>query len=540
MVGHDHLVHRTNLASRAHQAVGTRSACYALTAIALGLVPFVVAADDRSGLSSSATAWDVALGLALVASGLLGLRPRQDAWVSLVGVSWLLGSVLGSTATLNRGVLLLCLLAFPSGQLTSRWGWWPYAAASVVALPPCPQAVASVAFFGAAWLLTLDRPLRPAQPFPGMLAAAAGAFQALGATTALIGARELIPVAANGYSSTLLALALGHPWASRIAARRVTDSAARWGDDHADSLYDPFGRVGELLGDVLGDPNLQVTPWSESTAWVSPADPAQPVGGAHAVVVHDGGHHLAVIHGSTSALDDPQTARSASEAVRLVVQHTELLAQERERLAQVSASRSRLVDVEDRERAALRVLLQTHVILPVSRLHSSLSPLATSPEVGEAHATVELVLEELDATVLEMDALLKGLPPGDLGDGRLVAALTELARRSPVPLEVSVDSHATGDAGAETMIYAFCAEAVTNALKHANADRIWCEVKLDDEELVARVRDDGTGDADPGGSGLQGLRDRLAARGGRLRLDSPPGVGTTVEARVPPRFDSPG
>jgi signal transduction histidine kinase len=78
-----------------------------------------------------------------------------------------------------------------------------------------------------------------------------------------------------------------------------------------------------------------------------------------------------------------------------------------------------------------------------------------------------------------------------------------------------------------------CCEALANAVKHAQATRAAITVEHVDGEVVVTVSDDGRGGADPSGSGLQGLVDRLAARKGRLQVDSPPGAGTTVTAMIP-------
>ena len=77
-----------------------------------------------------------------------------------------------------------------------------------------------------------------------------------------------------------------------------------------------------------------------------------------------------------------------------------------------------------------------------------------------------------------------------------------------------------------------CREALANAIKHANPSRIAITVRRTDGSITATVSDDGRGGANPSGSGLQGLADRLATLNGRLRVESPPGAGTTVTAVV--------
>jgi signal transduction histidine kinase len=97
---------------------------------------------------------------------------------------------------------------------------------------------------------------------------------------------------------------------------------------------------------------------------------------------------------------------------------------------------------------------------------------------------------------------------------------------------VVVADDAAGGQETETALFYVCCEALANAVKHAHATRVAITVERLDGEIVATVSDDGCGGADPSGSGLQGLADRLAARNGRLRVDSPPGAGTTVTAMI--------
>lgn len=86
----------------------------------------------------------------------------------------------------------------------------------------------------------------------------------------------------------------------------------------------------------------------------------------------------------------------------------------------------------------------------------------------------------------------------------------------------------------QTTAYFVVAEALTNASKHADSDRIEVRVAVGEGHAMVEVRDDGSGGVDAArGSGLSGLVDRVSALGGTLEIRSPAGVGTTVRARVP-------
>jgi signal transduction histidine kinase len=86
----------------------------------------------------------------------------------------------------------------------------------------------------------------------------------------------------------------------------------------------------------------------------------------------------------------------------------------------------------------------------------------------------------------------------------------------------------------EAAVYYTVSEALTNASKHADATRVWVSLRLETAVLRLVVRDVGVGGADPSrGSGLTGLRDRIEALGGRIRIESPPRGGTLIEVEIP-------
>jgi signal transduction histidine kinase len=102
----------------------------------------------------------------------------------------------------------------------------------------------------------------------------------------------------------------------------------------------------------------------------------------------------------------------------------------------------------------------------------------------------------------------------------------------PVPVEVDVSAGRLPEP-IEATAYFVVAEALTNVAKHARAQRATVTARVNDGVLRVEVRDDGAGGARLEGSGLLGLRDRLAALDGTLTVDSSPGGGTVVAATIP-------
>jgi antitoxin (DNA-binding transcriptional repressor) of toxin-antitoxin stability system len=498
-------------------------------------------------MSTTAVAGDVLLGLALAASGVIGKPPRQGVWVALIGVAWLLGSISAAVPTMSRGALFIALAAFPSGRLRAGSRWWYFGTATIVALPACPQLVAAAAFAVLAFQVVWRQPRISPAPSVSGVAVVTCLTQVAGALASTLEAPDLLVVARWGYMAVLTAVAVGFPWAAGEAARSVADSVSTQPVSTSWTLGDTARRLSELLGVALGDRALRVVPTNAgSTPGAAeppgpqpdgelPGQPAGP-GRGEPLVVTDRGIAVATVVAGSGSLDDPATATTVAESVRLIIRNAKLVASERARLAELAASRIRFIDAADQERAALGSQLRSEVTGPIEDVVASLSTaLSEDPATSE---TISLVASELRAAVREADDLLSGLPPTALGDGALGTVLEDMVRRSPIPVHLDVASDAIGDAAAETAIHAAVAESLTNVLKHSGATSCACSVRRDHGELVAEVRDEGVGGADESGLGLRGLADRLAARGGHLRVVSPPGGGTTVEARVPLRAQS--
>jgi signal transduction histidine kinase len=137
------------------------------------------------------------------------------------------------------------------------------------------------------------------------------------------------------------------------------------------------------------------------------------------------------------------------------------------------------------------------------------------------------------AALQELRDLARGIHPPILADRGLDAAIRALTAHAAVPVSVDVELAERPPAAVETAAYFVAAESLANALKHAQASRIDIDVQKRDDALVVRVLDDGRGGVSEDGGGLHGLRQRVEALDGSLRIASPEGGPTVIEAVLP-------
>jgi signal transduction histidine kinase len=192
-----------------------------------------------------------------------------------------------------------------------------------------------------------------------------------------------------------------------------------------------------------------------------------------------------------------------------------------------------LLATADRERATIADRLQADVVMRVSEAAAALRGAPIGLRDADVSDAVAVAIGELDGVGVELMRLVDGLGPSGVGYGGLERVLRDVASRSPLDVEIVAEPDAIGDVGAETALAYVCLEAMANATKHASARTLRIAIRRRGGFLEAVVADDGMGGADPDGAGLRGLADRLGAHGGRLRVESPPGAGTTVTAVVP-------
>ena len=204
--------------------------------------------------------------------------------------------------------------------------------------------------------------------------------------------------------------------------------------------------------------------------------------------------------------------------------------------AQLTASRARIVAAADDARRRIERDLHdgTQQRLVSLALELRGAEATVRPEQGELRAQLAHVARGLAAATEDLQQISRGIHPAILSEGGLGPALKTLARRSAIPVELSVRTDRRLPQPAEVAAYYVVSEALTNAAKHARASRVRVDVTARDALVVLSIRDDGVGGADAGrGSGLIGLRDRVEAVGGELEIASPAGSGTFLHVEIP-------
>jgi signal transduction histidine kinase len=303
----------------------------------------------------------------------------------------------------------------------------------------------------------------------------------------------------------------------------------------------PPGSVRDALAHTLGDPTLELALWlpdqgSYVDAQGRPLTLPAPGRERAVTVLGPAEAPVAALVHDPVLLERPALLTAAGAAARLALENERLQAELRAQLAELRASRTRIVTAGDEERRRLerdlhdgaqQRLLSLGLALQLAR--AQLGPNANGASETLAEADVEL-----RAALDELRELARGIHPAVLTEQGLGAALRSLAQRSPVPVTiVDVPEERLG-APAEAAAYFLVSEALANAAKHADASHVRVSVAHVGGRVLVDVEDDGVGGADPArGSGLRGLADRVIALDGELGVESPLGSGTHVHAEIP-------
>ena len=220
----------------------------------------------------------------------------------------------------------------------------------------------------------------------------------------------------------------------------------------------------------------------------------------------------------------------------LTAENEQLNEQLRAKLVELRASRMRIVEAGYEERRRVERDLHDGAQQRLVALTMSLRLVRGRMETDPRGAAVLLdeAMEELGEATRELRELARGIHPAVLSDRGLEAAVSGLADRSPVPVEIVETPSRRLPAPIESASYFVVAEALTNVARYAQAESVQVRMAQSDGLVEVEIRDDGAGGADPAsGTGLRGLADRVAALDGELTVASPAGGGTTIRARIP-------
>lgn len=246
------------------------------------------------------------------------------------------------------------------------------------------------------------------------------------------------------------------------------------------------------------------------------------------------GTGLAALVQDDEVWKDSRSIDALNAAAGLVLDNQRLTAELEQRLAEVRASRARLVAAGDEERRRLERDLhdgaQQRLVSVVLLLRMANRRAELPPAVGELLTST---VDELQTAITELRELARGIRPAILTEAGLVAAVRSLADRVPMEVALTVGTVPRLDAAVEATAYYVTSEALTNTLKHARTGHADVRIAVAGAQLRVEVTDRGVGGADPaGGSGLAGLRDRVQALGGDLCVETS-GEGTTIRAVIP-------
>ena len=322
-------------------------------------------------------------------------------------------------------------------------------------------------------------------------------------------------------------------------------SRARWAEGEVTRLVVDLGdppRAGirGRVAEALADPSLELAYWlPERGGYVDESGrpirvPAAGSGRAVTVLKQDGERIGALIH-DTAVFDDPQLLHAVAAAARIALANVRLQADVRRHLDDLEASRRRLLETSDAQGRRLELRLRQGVGRQLSDLREVLQRARAGPR-PRGRLQPEPCCDaqhELEEAQHDLERLAAGVRPPVLAEQGLGAALSALAERSGIPVRLSATPGRLPER-VETGVYFVCAEAIANVQKYAHASAVALEVRVEVGSVVVVVADDGVGGADPSaGSGLEGLRDRIEAMGGRLSIDSPHGHGTRIVAAIP-------
>jgi signal transduction histidine kinase len=515
-------------------------AAVAIAGLALGLA---AEAASLGELGTYRAAADLVVGWTFFGTGILAVaraRHRAGAPLLATGALWFAGSFWDDALYLHRAPLVTLVVALPGMRRPPLAELAVVVLGWLVALHPFatsrPLTVAlALALVGLAVQRLITAAPRPVIAACLLVAAAMGIAAVASAATEFSAEGDALLLA---YEAALVGVAL--------AALSALPATVASGSSVADLVVELGGAarsapVRDALAQALGDPSLvvayRVGP-EERYVDERGRPVAIPAAGSGRVVTHveGGGRRVAVLAYDPAAIEDPRLVDAVATAARLALVNADLRARVAAQLDELRASRRRLLDAADDERARLEQRLHDGAERRLDAFAGLLTRAREDAREGGDERGAELLdaaAQELERALADVRALARGLHPRTLTEQGLRAAVTELADGSPLTVDVKVPSERF-PSPVEATAYFVCAEALANVGKYARASRVSCTVACTDGSLRVVVEDDGVGGADvASGTGLRGLADRVHALGGELRVVSPLYGGTVVTADLP-------
>jgi signal transduction histidine kinase len=297
------------------------------------------------------------------------------------------------------------------------------------------------------------------------------------------------------------------------------------------------------LADAFDDPALEIVYWSgdEHGHWADASGQRVPPPSSASrslTELHDeNGRSAAIVHDAALA-DDHAFVDTATAYAAMTLDNQRLHARAGSLLREVRESRARIQSSADDERRRIEHDLHDGAQQRLVALRIKLE--LAAERMGDRHGSEASLLRELGSDVEdaldEVRSLARGIYPAPLAERGLAEALRSAALHAVLPTTVLAAGIRRYSREVESAAYFSCLEALQNAAKHARSATAVVIELSDNGALHFEVRDDGAGfDARrvAPGVGLTSLRDRLAAVGGEVTVQSRPGHGTRVSASIP-------
>ncbi|MGO4461497.1 histidine kinase [Streptomyces sp. M-16] len=327
-----------------------------------------------------------------------------------------------------------------------------------------------------------------------------------------------------------------HPWRTLRGLTERLRAESTWRQYGYHLVVSPLVATGAallVLGWAVGAAAASVYAW----AWMLPREPFGPPTGwqnQYDTITVLGALLLLAVPWAAAAL-----TRLDSVAAAALLGPNRARELER-RVEDLAESRAGVLDAADLERRRIERDLHDGAQQRLVSLAMNLGiARATLPDLPpEAKAVIDEAHREAKEAIEELSNLVRGLHPAVLEDRGLDAALSGIAARAPLPVELTVDIPVRPGPTIEAVAYFVVSETLANVAKHARARR--CSVSIariagDRGDLLRIVvTDDGVGGADPaGGSGLVGLRKRVGSVDGTILINSPLGGPSVVTVELP-------